>query len=245
VIDINCDMGEGIGADEQLLDTVTSANVACGVHAGGPVTMDATVAMATARGVTVGAHVSYPDRTGFGRRHMTVSEEELTGDVLFQIGALEAFCRRHGTEVRYVKAHGALYNDVADDRELAAAYGRAVLAYRGDLAVLALAGSPAIDVLQALGLRVVPEAFADRAYTAEGRLVSRRREGAVLTDPARVTERARRMAGGRPIESIDGSPLTLSPESLCVHGDTPGSVDLARAIRRALANDSVQVTAFA
>jgi UPF0271 protein len=245
VIDINCDMGEGSGADEQLLDAVTSANVACGFHAGDPATMDATVALAVARGVTVGAHVSYPDRSGFGRRHMDVSEQELTGDVLFQIGALEAFCRRHGTAVRYVKAHGALYNDVADDPELAAAYGRAVLAYGGELAVLALAGTPAVPVLGELGLRVVPEAFADRAYTADGRLVSRRRPGSVVTDPERVTERARRMATGRPIESIDGAALTVTAGSLCVHGDTPGSVQLARAVRRALVDDSVEVAAFA
>ena len=244
-MDINCDMGEGSGTDEQLLEAVTSANVACGFHAGDPRTMDATVALAVTRGVTVGAHVSYPDRSGFGRRHMEVSEDELTCDVLFQIGALEAFCRRHGTAVRYVKAHGALYNDIADDPELAAAYGRAVLAYGGGLAVLALAGTPAVRVLANLGLRVVSEAFADRAYTPDGRLVSRRRPGAVVTKPERVTERARRMASGRPIEAIDGSALTLAPGSVCVHGDTPGSVQLARAIGRALVDDSVEVTAFA
>ena len=155
-----------MGADEALLGQVTSANIACGFHAGDPRTMDATVALAAARGVTIGAHVSYPDLVGFGRRHLRVSPEELTTDVLYQIGALEAFCRRHGTAVRYVKAHGALYNDLAEDERLAGALADAVLAYHGDLAVLVLAGSPAAGVLDGRGIRVIREGFADRGYTA-------------------------------------------------------------------------------
>jgi UPF0271 protein len=245
VIDINCDLGEGAGFDAQLLEVVSSANIACGFHAGDPRTMDRTVALAAANGVTVGAHVSYPDRSGFGRRHMEISEQDLTADVLFQIGALEAFCRRHGTAVRYVKAHGALYNDFADDRELAGAFGRALLAYGGDLAVLALAGSPSAEVFSELGLRVVPEAFADRAYTAAGRLVSRRQPGAVLTDAEQVAARACAMASARPIEAVDGSSLTIETGSLCVHGDTPGAVQIATAIRRALIADGIEVAAFA
>jgi UPF0271 protein len=245
VIDLNSDMGEGAGFDEQLLQVVSSANVACGFHAGDPRTMDATVEAAAARGVTVGAHPSYPDRAGFGRRHMAVSEQELAADVLAQIGALEAFCRRHGTAVRYVKAHGALYNDFADDQELAAAFGRAVLAYGGQLTVLALAGSPSVEVLAGLGLRVVPEAFADRAYTAGGRLVARSQPGAVITDPARVARRACALAAGQPIETIDGSSLTIESGSLCVHGDTPGAVQIATAIRRALSDEGIEVAPFA
>jgi 5-oxoprolinase (ATP-hydrolysing) subunit A len=245
VIDLNCDMGEGAGFDEQLLAVVSSANVACGFHAGGPRTMDRTVAMAVANGVTIGAHVSYPDRSGFGRRHMVVSEEDLAADVLFQIGALEAFCRRYDTPVRYVKAHGALYNDFADDRELAAAFGRALVAHGGDLAVLALAGSPSVGVLAGLGLRVVPEAFADRAYTSGGRLVARSLPGAVITDAGQVADRACAIAAARPIETIDGSELTIEAGSLCVHGDTPGAVQIATAIRRALSEEGIEVAPFA
>ena len=244
-MDINCDLGEGAGTDEQLLDAVTSANIACGFHAGTAQTMDATVAMATARRVVIGAHVSYPDRSGFGRRHLDVSDEELITDVLFQIGALDALCRRHDTTVRYVKAHGALYNDLADDPQLAAAYGRAILDYGGELAVLVLAGTPAVELLAGLGLGVVREAFADRAYTAGGRLVSRRQAGAVLTDPDQVAERALRLAAGRPVQAVDGSQLALDAESLCVHGDTPGAVALAVAIRRRLEAEGRQPAAFA
>ncbi len=249
MIDLNCDMGEAygpytIGADVELLSEVTSANVACGFHAGDPRTMDRTVQMAARSAVAIGAHVSYPDRVGFGRRHLTVSAEELITDVLFQIGALEAFCRRHDTSVRFVKAHGALYNDIADDIELARAYGQAIQAYGGDLKVLTLAGSPSVGVLSGLGLVAVPEAFADRAYTADGRLVSRRRSGAVVTETGAVADRARRIATGEPIEAIDGSELVLAAESLCVHGDTPGAVELARAVRRCLADHAVEVVAF-
>ena len=174
MIDLNSDMGESfgsyrMGADEELLGHVTSANIACGFHAGDPRTMDATVALAVARGVVIGAHVSYPDLVGFGRRQLRVSHDELVTDVLYQLGALEAFCRGHGSQIRYVKAHGALYNDLADDADLASALADAVLAYRADLAVLVLAGSPAVGVLRGRGVRVVSEGFADRGYTAAGR----------------------------------------------------------------------------
>ena len=250
MIDINSDMGESfgswrMGADEDLLGYVTSANIACGFHAGDPRTMDATVALAAARGVVIGAHVSYPDLVGFGRRHLRVSPQELVTDVLYQIGALEAFCRRHGTAVRYVKAHGALYNDLAEDEGLAGALADAVLAYGNGLAVLVLAGSPAADVLRDRGITVIREGFADRGYTAAGRLVPRSRPGAVLTDPAAVAERGWRIATGAAIASDDGSPLILDVESLCVHGDTPGAVTLARALREFLSGRSVEVAPFA
>jgi UPF0271 protein len=248
--DINSDLGESfgawrMGADEDLLGQVTSANIACGFHAGDPRTMDATVGLAAARGVVIGAHVSYPDLVGFGRRHLRVSAEELITDVLYQIGALEAFCRRHGTAVRYVKAHGALYNDLADDQDLAGALGDGVRAYGGDLAVLVLAGSPAVSVLRDRGIRVVREGFADRGYTAAGRLVPRSRAGAVLTDPAAVAERGWRIATGAPVTAEDGSDLVLEVESLCVHGDTPGAVGLARELRACLTSRAVEVAPFA
>jgi 5-oxoprolinase (ATP-hydrolysing) subunit A len=250
MIDLNSDVGESfgsyrMGADEDLLGQVSSANVACGFHAGDPRTMDGTVRLAAAAGVVVGAHVSYPDLVGFGRRRMQLSAEELITDVLFQIGALEAFCRRHGTSVRYVKAHGALYNDLADDEDLAAAFADAVLAYGGDLAVLVLAGSPAVAVLRSRQIRAVQEGFADRGYTPAGRLVSRRAPGAVLTDPAVVADRGARIAAGEPIEASDGSAIVLDAESLCLHGDTPGAVELARALRRSLAEHAVAVAPFA
>jgi 5-oxoprolinase (ATP-hydrolysing) subunit A len=249
VIDLNADLGEGfgawvMGADEAMLDQVTSANIACGFHAGDPRTMDSAVAMAAARGVAVGAHVSYPDLVGFGRRQLRVSAEELITDVLYQIGALEAFCRRHGTTVRYVKAHGALYNDLAGDQKLASALGHAVAAYNSGLSVLVLAGSPAAEVLQKQGLRVVAEGFADRGYSADGRLIPRGRPGAVLTDPAGVAERGWRIATGTPIEADDGSPIALKVDSLCVHGDTPGAVDVARELRAVLSARAVEVAAF-
>jgi len=248
-IDLNSDMGEGFGAyrmgpDAELLQYVTSANIACGFHAGDPRTMDTTVAGAVAAGVAIGAHVSYPDLVGFGRRHMKVGPEELITDILYQIGALEAFCRRHGTAVRYVKAHGALYNDLVDDEALAGALADAVLAYGGGLSVLTLGGSLSVEVLEKAGVPVVLEGFADRAYTPGGRLVSRREVGSVITDPAVVAERGRRMALGEPIEASDGSSLPVQAGSICVHSDTPGSVALAAALREALEGAPVQVRAF-
>jgi 5-oxoprolinase (ATP-hydrolysing) subunit A len=250
VIDLNSDVGESfgayrMGADTELLGEVSSANVACGFHAGDPRTMDATVALAASLGVTVGAHVSYPDLVGFGRRRMIVSPAELVTDVLFQIGALEAFCRRHGTAVRYVKAHGALYNDLAGDEALAAALADAVLGYGGDLAVLVLAGSPAVEVIAARGITVVREGFADRGYTAAGRLVPRSEPGAVLTDPAVVADRGCRIAAGQPVPASDGTPVTVAADSICLHGDTPGAVSLARALRGTLAEQQIAVRAFA
>ena len=245
-IDLNSDMGEAYGAwrmgpDDELLEVVTSANVACGFHAGDPLTIDRTVAAACARGVAIGAHVSYPDLVGFGRRHLAVGHDELVADVLYQVGALEAFCRRHGTAVSYIKAHGALYNDLADDAELAGAFGDAIRAYGGDLAVLTLAGSRSVGVLRGAGLPVLREGFADRAYTPDGRLVPRRLPGAVVADPAVVADRGRRIATGEPIADCEGGELVLEVDSLCVHGDTPGALELAVALRRALDDAGVAV----
>lgn len=250
MIDINSDMGEGFGAytmgdDEALLGYVTSANIACGFHGGDPRTIDATVARAAAREIVIGAHVSYPDLVGFGRRSLRVSADELITDVLYQVGALEALCRRHGSAVRYVKAHGALYNDLADNEELAAAFADALLAYGGGLPALVLAGSPAAAVLAEKGVRVVREGFADRGYTPAGRLVPRGQDGALITDAAAVAERSWRIATGAAIEAADGSPVVLAVDSLCVHGDTPGAVGLARAVREGLQARLVPVAAFA
>ncbi len=248
-IDLNSDMGEAYGAwrmgpDGELLELVTSANVACGFHAGDPLTIDRTVAAACARGVAVGAHVSYPDLVGFGRRHLAVGHDELVADVLYQIGALDAFCRRHGGAVSYVKAHGALYNDLADDTALAGALGDAIGAYGGGLAVLTLAGSRSVDVLRRAGLHVLQEGFADRAYTPDGRLVPRRLPGALIVDPAVVADRGRRLAAGEPIADHGGGELVLEVDSLCVHSDTPGALELAVALRQALEDAGVAVARF-
>ncbi len=245
-IDLNSDMGEAYGAwrmgpDDELLEVVTSANVACGFHAGDPLTIDRTVAAACARGVAIGAHVSYPDLVGFGRRHLAVGHDELVADVVYQVGALDAFCRRHGTAVSYIKAHGALYNDLADDAELAGAFGDAIRAYGGDLAVLTLAGSRSVGVLRGAGLPVLREGFADRAYTPDGRLVPRGLPGAVVADPAVVADRGRRIATGEPIADCEGGEFVLEVDSLCVHGDTPGALELAVALRRALDDAGVAV----
>lgn len=250
MVDLNSDMGESfgswrMGADAELLGEVTSANVACGFHAGDPRTMDTTVRLAAEAGVAVGAHVSYPDLVGFGRRRMQVSRDELVTDVLFQIGALDAFCRRYGISVRYVKAHGALYNDLADDVELAGGLADAVEAYGGGLAVLVLAGSAAVDVIAKRGVRVIREGFADRAYTPAGRLVPRGQPGSVITDPAVVAERAVRLATHQPVEAGGRGGVVVQIDSLCVHGDTPGAVELARAVRHALAANRIEVAPFA
>ena len=249
-MDLNSDLGEGygrwaLGDDDALLEVVTSANVACGFHAGDPATIDRTVRTAVERGVRIGAQVSYPDLAGFGRREMDVAPGDLTADVLYQIGALEAFAKAAGSRVRYVKPHGALYNRIARDPVQAAAVVEAVRRYDPALPLLTLPGSAAMDAARAAGIPVVGEGFADRAYTAEGRLVSRREPGAVLHDPERVAARARRMATEGRVETVDGGEVTVEVRSLCVHGDTPGAVELARAVRAALDDAGVRLEAFA
>lgn len=249
-IDLNCDMGEGFGAytmgpDAELLAVVTSANVACGFHAGDPQVMDATVAGASRRGVVVGAHVSYPDLVGFGRRHMDVTPEQLATDVLVQLGSLDALCRRHGTAVRYVKAHGALYGDLGTDEALARSFLDAVRSFDAALALVAPATGALAAAAERAGTRVVAEGFPDRAYDPDGRLVARSRPGAVLTTPSVVAARGVRMARGEPIEACTGEPVAVRAESLCVHSDTPGALELATALRAALAGAGVAVRAFA
>lgn len=249
-MDLNSDLGEGyghwaLGDDAALLEVVTSANVACGFHAGDPATIDRTVRTATEHGVAVGAQVSYPDLVGFGRREIDVAPDDLTADVLYQIGALEAFARAAGSRVRYVKPHGALYNRIARDPVQAAAVVEAVRRYDPTLPLLALPGSAAMQAAQEAGIPAVGEGFADRAYTGEGRLVSRREPGAVLHDPERVAARAVVMAKEGRVETVDGGEVAVQVRSLCVHGDTPGAVDLARAVRAALEEAGVALEAFA
>ncbi|MFV0405926.1 MAG: LamB/YcsF family protein [Propioniciclava sp.] len=248
-IDLNADLGESfgawrMGADEAMLGLVTSANLACGFHAGDPMTMRATTAAAAERGVVVGAHPSYRDLAGFGRRFLDVASDELAADVLAQLGALEAFCRVADTRISYVKPHGALYNATARHEGQAAAVIRAVRAFDPELAVLGLPGSALLHYAADAGLRPVAEAFADRAYAADGTLVPRAVSGAVLEDPVVVAERSVALAQHQRVTTLDGVQIPMVAESLCVHGDTPGAVVLARAVRTALDNAGVSVRPF-
>ncbi|WP_113699292.1 LamB/YcsF family protein [Nonomuraea lactucae] len=249
-IDLNSDLGEGfgpweLGDDETLLSIVTSANVACGFHAGDPSIMRTTCETAARRGVAIGAHVGYRDLAGFGRRFVDVPLRDLADDVLYQIGALDAFARAAGSRVRYVKPHGALYNAIVRHEAQAGAVVAAVRAYDAGLPVLGLPGSEWLRQAARAGLPTVTECFADRAYTPEGTLVPRGRPGAVLHDPEQVAGRCVRMARGEPIEAADGTPLSVRAESICVHGDSPGAVDLARAVRRALHEHGIETAPFA
>ncbi|HYO35404.1 MAG TPA: 5-oxoprolinase subunit PxpA [Geodermatophilus sp.] len=249
-MDLNSDLGEGfgqwtLGDDDALLGVVTSANVACGFHAGDPVILRRVCDRAAAAGVAVGAQVGYRDLAGFGRRFVDVEPDALTQDVLYQVGALEAFARVAGTRVRYVKPHGALYNAIVAHEEQAAAVVRAVVDYDRTLPVLGLPGSAWLRLAGEAGLTTVAEAFADRAYTPEGTLVSRRLPGAVLHDAAEIADRCVAMATGGEITDVDGSPLRLAPESICVHGDTPGAVEIARRVRDALTGAGVDLAPFA
>jgi 5-oxoprolinase (ATP-hydrolysing) subunit A len=250
-VDLNSDLGESYGQwqfgdDTAVLRSVTSANVACGFHAGDPSTLRRTVEEAAGSGVAIGAQVSYPDLLGFGRRFIDMDPNELIDTVLYQIGALEAFARVAGVQVTYVKPHGALYNAVVDHGSQAAAVVQAVREYDDRLAVLGLPGSALLRCADEAGLRVVPEAFVDRAYTPRGTLVPRGTPGAVLgdADAHAVAERAVRMITEGTVTAVDGSKVALHAESLCVHGDTPGAVEMAAAVRRALEDAGVEVRAF-
>ncbi|WP_338678151.1 5-oxoprolinase subunit PxpA [Streptomyces sp. SCSIO 30461] len=248
-IDLNADLGEGFGhwrltEDEQLLSVVTSANVACGFHAGDAATMRRVCALAVERGVRIGAQVSYRDLAGFGRRSMDVPADELTAEIAYQIGALQVFARAAGGCVSYVKPHGALYNRVVHDQDQAEAVVAGVLLTGGRLPVLGLPGSRLHTAAERSGLPVVTEAFADRAYTADGTLVPRGREGAVLTDPDVVMERSVAIAGSGVVTSLCGATVGVRAKSLCLHGDTPGAVALARRVRAALEASGVHVEAF-
>ncbi|MFO1144049.1 MAG: 5-oxoprolinase subunit PxpA [Amaricoccus sp.] len=249
-MDINSDLGEGYGAwtmgdDAAMLAIVSSANVACGFHAGDPLTILATLREAAARGVAVGAHVAYPDRVGFGRRPMDVAPAELTADVIYQIGALQGLAAAAGTRVSYVKPHGALYNTIAADAKQADAVIEGIRAVDPSLILMGLAGAPILERARAAGLGVVAEAFADRAYTPSGALVSRREAGAVLHDPELVAARMVRLATDGEIEAADGSVLRLDAQSICVHGDSPAAVAMARRIRERFAAEGVVISPFA
>ncbi len=249
-IDINSDLGESFGAwkmgdDCAMLDVVSSANVACGFHAGDPAGILKTVKAAAERGVAIGAHVGYRDLAGFGRRNMDPSSEELIGDVIYQIGALQGLAKAAGTRVIYVKPHGALYNTIAIDARQAADVIAAIRAIDPSLVLMALAGSQLVEQARSAGLTVVAEAFADRAYTPEGNLVSRREKGSVLHDPELVAQRMLRMVRDGAIEAIDGTMTKIDAQSICVHGDSPGAVAIAQRLRALLEESGHAVQPFA
>jgi UPF0271 protein len=247
-IDLNCDLGEDVdpwepgvdGLDSQLLDVVTSANVACGFHAGDARVMAAVCRAAAVRGVSIGAHVSYLDRENFGRRAVDVPSDVLRAQVAYQLGALEAVARTVGATVAYVKPHGALYHAVVDHEGHARAVVEAV-----DLPVLGLPRSALLALAGARGLRTVVEAFADRGYRADGTLVPRSNEGALVTDAAAVAARVVRIATEGLVTAVDGTDVEVPAESVCVHSDTPGALVLARTVRRALEGSGVVVQPFA
>ena len=248
-IDSNSDLGEGLGAwrmgdDAAMLGIVSSANVACGFHAGDPAGMLRTVRLACANGVAVGAHVAYRDLVGFGRRNMDVESADLIADVIYQIGALQGLATAAGTAVRYVKPHGALYNTIAHDARQASDVITAIREVDPSLTLVALAGSPLLHWAQKQGLRVVAEAFADRAYTPGGALVSRREPGAVLHDADLIAERMLRLICDGVIEAIDGSRVAIQADSICVHGDSPGAVAIANQVRTRLTKAGVTIKSF-
>ncbi|WEO99477.1 5-oxoprolinase subunit PxpA [Streptomyces sp. FXJ1.172] len=250
MIDLNADLGEGFGRwtltdDDALLSVVTSANVACGFHAGDPAVMRRVCDLAAERGVRIGAQVSYRDLAGFGRRAMDVPGDELAAETAYQIGALRVFAQAAGAEVAYVKPHGALYNRTVHDAEQAAAVVAGVRLAGGTLPVLGLPGSRLLDAAEDAGLTAVPEAFADRAYTPTGTLVPRREPGAVVTDEDAVVRRALAFAVDGAVEAVDGTTVAVTARSLCVHGDTPGAARIATRVRAALAAAGAEVGAFA
>ncbi|MBC2640923.1 MULTISPECIES: LamB/YcsF family protein [unclassified Rhodococcus (in: high G+C Gram-positive bacteria)] len=248
-IDLNCDLGEGFGQwrladDEALLDIVTSANIACGFHAGDPMIIRRACENAAARGVAIGAHVGFRDLAGFGRRELGVAPADLRDETLYQIGALAGFASAAGSSVTYVKPHGALYNSAALDYERADAVASAIDEFTEPLALMGPPGSQLQRAAEAHGIEFVAEGFADRRYTAAGTLTPRSRHGAVIDDPDVAAAQAVRMVSTGTVESIDGDDVTVSVRSICVHGDSPGSVHTARRVRHALQSADVTLGSF-
>lgn len=248
-IDLNSDLGESFGTwklgdDDAMLSIVTSANIACGFHAGDPRTILDTCRAAAENAVRIGAQVGYRDLAGFGRRFIDIEPPDLMADVLYQMGALDGLAQAAGTAIAYVKPHGALYNAIVTHREQAQAVVDAVRTYDPTLPVLGLPGSTFLEVARSAGLRTVHEAFADRAYTPTGELVSRRLQGAVLSDPAQVASRVLQLVQHGTIEAIDGSTVEIDAESVCVHGDSPGAVDMALAVQKILSDNDIDISPF-
>ena len=243
-IDFNCDMGESFGMykmgfDEEVIKHISSANIACGFHAGDPMWMRKTVDLAEQHGVAVGAHPSYPDLNGFGRRNMNATPEEVRNDVVYQAGALKAFTSNRN--LQHVKPHGAMYNQAVDDADLGKSICEAVLEIDSNIILLALAGSTWIDVAKGMGMRVAREVFADRAVNSDGTLVPRSKEGSVIHDTNEVVERSLRMVTEGKILSVEGDIVEVEADSICLHGDTPGAVDMAKTLKREFLAAGVEV----
>ncbi|MFV0462222.1 MAG: LamB/YcsF family protein [Nostocoides sp.] len=250
IVDLNADLGESFGTwalgdDRAMLEVVSSANVACGFHAGDPRTIRHTVRLADGRDVAVGAQVGYPDLVGFGRRFIDMEPDDLEACVIYQVGALDALCRAEGTSVRYVKPHGALYNATVHHPLQARAVVAAVRRYDAELPILGLPGSMLLAEASEAGLTTIAEAFADRAYTHDGGLVPRTEPGAVLNDPELVARRVLRLVTEGVVESVDGIDVVVSARSVCIHGDSPSAVTMARAVRTAMGEHDVVVAPFA
>jgi UPF0271 protein len=253
VIDLNCDLGESFGAwkmgfDEEVMKYITSANVACGWHGGDPIVMSKTVQLAMENKVSVGAHPGYPDLLGFGRRSLDCTFDELKNYVIYQVGALDGFCQVHGVKMTHVKPHGKMYLDAFEKVDQARAIAEAIISYNPDLFYVAFAGVKGelmTKVAKEMRLKVVYEAFPDRAYTPEGDLVSRSQTGAVIKDPQEVAKRALLMAKEHKVIAIDGTSIEIEAQTLCVHGDTPTAVDLVKTIREVLKKNGIDVIPMA
>jgi UPF0271 protein len=248
-VDLNSDVGESFGAwtigdDEALIPLVTSVNVACGFHGGDPLVIERTVALAVQSGAAIGAHPGYPDLVGFGRRDLAMSPEELEAAIVYQVGAVGAFARAAGTELRHVKPHGALYNQAAVNLGVAESIARAIRRVSGELILVGLAGSLMLEAGRAAGLQVAAEAFADRAYEADGTLRSRRFADAVHATPAAAAAQAVSIGRDGRVTAFDGSTVTVHADTICLHGDTPGAAAYARAIREALTEAGVSIAAL-
>jgi len=249
VIDLNCDLGESFGAykiglDEEVLPYVTSANIACGFHGGDPVVMEQTVALCKKYGVRAGAHPGFPDLAGFGRRNMSLTPNEVKPSVMYQIGALNAFCRVAGIRLCHVKPHGALYNMAANDYELAKAICQAIKEVDGSLVLLALSNSEMLRAAKDTGVSVASEVFADRAYERDGSLVPRSRKGAVIEDEELALKRVIRMAKEGVVEAIDGSTISIDADSVCVHGDGGKALEFVKRLREGFLEAGIEVKCF-
>ena len=246
-VDLNCDMGESfgpwnMGRDAELMDYVSSVNIACGFHAGDPKTMRETVETAIAKGVAIGAHPAYPDLQGFGRRNMSLSPQEVFDAVLYQIAALKGICGAFGTTLRHVKPHGALYNQAAKDERLASSIAEAIRKIGDDLIVFGLSGSFLISEAEKLGLRTASEAFADRTYQHDGSLTPRTVAGALIINAGRAAKQVLQMVADQSVETIDGGTIPVKADTICIHGDGEHALEFARAIRNTLTENGVLIS---
>ena len=246
-IDLNCDLGESFGAytigrDADVLPLITSASIACGWHAGDPVIMEKTVRLAKENGISAGAHPGFPDLMGFGRRNMTLSAAETRAYILYQLGALDAFCKAAGTPLHHVKPHGALYNMAAKDPSLAAAVCDAVKSYNPNLIILAQESGHLYKEAVKAGLPAAAEVFADRAYEEDGSLVSRSKPGSMITDPEEALQRVLGMVKDHKVTAITGKTIELKADSVCIHGDNEHAVEFAAKIRKTLADNGIEIT---